>query len=198
MPLIVISNHRHESHSYSFNTFTYMYVAIHECACTCVYAVVVVVVVELIFTSTYSPQVIIKIGLIKPWLLVFWGVKCCHLVAREQCRSVYNSCIFCVKLSKDIYLIHYPNVLSRFVNEADVASFISRWPLWIPLCLDSTPHNISKSKTFRYWAKILKVTEMTYWNDAVWASYQIRKIADCACAGNAGNVFPATDFKWNH
>ena len=25
-----------------------------------------------------------------------------------------------------------------------------------------------------------------------WASYQIRKIAGCACAGNAGNVFPAT------
>ena len=25
-----------------------------------------------------------------------------------------------------------------------------------------------------------------------WASYQIRKIADCACAGNAGNVFPST------
>ena len=24
-----------------------------------------------------------------------------------------------------------------------------------------------------------------------WASYQIRKIASCACAGNAGNVFPA-------
>ena len=30
-----------------------------------------------------------------------------------------------------------------------------------------------------------------------WASYQIRKIADCACAGNAGNVFPATNFKGN-
>ena len=30
-----------------------------------------------------------------------------------------------------------------------------------------------------------------------WASYQIRKIAGCACAGNAGNVFPATDFKGN-
>ena len=27
-----------------------------------------------------------------------------------------------------------------------------------------------------------------------WASYQIRKIAGCACAGNDGNVFPATDF----
>ena len=28
-------------------------------------------------------------------------------------------------------------------------------------------------------------------------SYQIRKIAGCACTGNAGNVFPATDFKGN-
>ena len=30
-----------------------------------------------------------------------------------------------------------------------------------------------------------------------WASYQMRKIAGCACAGNASNVFPATDFKGN-
>ena len=30
-----------------------------------------------------------------------------------------------------------------------------------------------------------------------WASYQIRQIAGCTCAGNAGNVFPATDFKGN-
>ena len=29
----------------------------------------------------------------------------------------------------------------------------------------------------------------------LWVSYQIRKIAGCAWAGNAGNVFPATDFK---
>ena len=28
-----------------------------------------------------------------------------------------------------------------------------------------------------------------------WASYQIRKIAGCACTGNAKNFFPATDFK---
>ena len=28
-------------------------------------------------------------------------------------------------------------------------------------------------------------------------SYKIHKIADCACAENAGNVFPATDFKGN-
>ena len=30
-----------------------------------------------------------------------------------------------------------------------------------------------------------------------WASYQIRKIAGCACAGNAGNVSPAADFNGN-
>ena len=28
-----------------------------------------------------------------------------------------------------------------------------------------------------------------------WASYQIRKIAVCACAGNAGNVFPHRQFR---
>ena len=30
-----------------------------------------------------------------------------------------------------------------------------------------------------------------------WASYQILKTVGCACAGNAGSVFPATDFKGN-
>ena len=30
-----------------------------------------------------------------------------------------------------------------------------------------------------------------------WASYQIRKIAGGACAGNAGNFSPPTDFKGN-
>ena len=30
-----------------------------------------------------------------------------------------------------------------------------------------------------------------------WVSCQVRKIAGCACAGNAGNVFPTTNFKRN-
>ena len=32
-------------------------------------------------------------------------------------------------------------------------------------------------------------------NEVQWASYQIRKIAGCACAGNAGNVFPRRRFQ---
>ena len=33
--------------------------------------------------------------------------------------------------------------------------------------------------------------QLIYWI-IPWASYQIRKIAECACAGNAGNVCPAS------
>ena len=32
-------------------------------------------------------------------------------------------------------------------------------------------------------------------NPMQWASFQMRKITVCVCAGNARNVFPATDFK---
>ena len=34
-------------------------------------------------------------------------------------------------------------------------------------------------------------------SSTTWIAYQIRKIADCACAENAANVFPTTDFKGN-
>ena len=33
------------------------------------------------------------------------------------------------------------------------------------------------------------------WAVSAWASYHIRKIAGCACAGNAGNVFPRRRFQ---
>ena len=38
---------------------------------------------------------------------------------------------------------------------------------------------------------------ITLWMDSLitWTSYQIRKIAGCACAGNAGNVFPRRRFQ---
>ena len=35
------------------------------------------------------------------------------------------------------------------------------------------------------------------WSIYPWASFQIQKIAGCACAGNAGYVFPATYVKGN-
>ena len=41
------------------------------------------------------------------------------------------------------------------------------------------------------------ITSMIGFHNLPWASYQIGKIADCACFGNAGNIFPATDSKGN-
>ena len=82
---------------------------------------------------------------------------------------------------------------------------------------------IQRSDGLLYWsfnthltstARILEITSAIL-NDVIWsrqaiwnrqwqkwlsgqcASYQIREIAGYTCAGNAGNVFPATDFKGN-
>ena len=67
-----------------------------------------------------------------------------------------------------------------------------------------------------YWVPVQKIHCPGFWNWRIsnvsygwffverpnlslqWASYQIRKIACCACAGNARNIFPATYFEGNH
>ena len=64
--------------------------------------------------------------------------------------------------------------------------------MWILLCM--RPSNEKR----RY----IDTSSLIAWphtqNDScIWASFQISKIAVCACAGNVGNVFPATDFKGN-
>ena len=49
----------------------------------------------------------------------------------------------------------------------------------------------------------LILADLCWWKSSLgcfmlpWDTCQIRKIAGCACAGNAGNVFPATYFKGN-
>ena len=53
----------------------------------------------------------------------------------------------------------------------------------------SMSHWIRSSKTcVNQWVAVAK--ENTKIIKTAWASCQIRKIASCACAGNAGNVFP--------
>ena len=49
------------------------------------------------------------------------------------------------------------------------------------------------------WGNVRSYIQYTVigWDYVTWASYQIRKIAGCTCAGDTGNVFPATDFKGN-
>ena len=43
----------------------------------------------------------------------------------------------------------------------------------------------------------MRTRVLTNPSNKTWASYQIRKIAGCTCAGDVGNVFPAIDFKGN-
>ena len=47
----------------------------------------------------------------------------------------------------------------------------------------------------KYWDSALPVGADRSWCMPPWASYQIRKIAGCACAGNAGKVFPRRRFQ---
>ena len=49
---------------------------------------------------------------------------------------------------------------------------------------------------FYYVFNMIKQCRFIQWN-VPWASYQIHKIAGCACARNTGNVFPATDLNGN-
>ena len=52
------------------------------------------------------------------------------------------------------------------------------------------------SKPCQYVPLVARVLRsMLFPSLSVWATCQIRKIAGCACAGNAGNVFPTADFK---
>ena len=54
------------------------------------------------------------------------------------------------------------------------------------------PYSTSKSSFVKNYILIVMVNV-----DVIWAPDQIRQISGCTCAGNAGNVFPATDFKGN-
>ena len=58
-----------------------------------------------------------------------------------------------------------------------------------PKCVKSPNHCISAWRNGE--------VAMAYYNScgSPWASYQIRKIAGCACAGNAGNVPPRRQFQ---
>ena len=74
-------------------------------------------------------------------------------------------------------------------------STVMLWKLWlcvracVVMCLWAYPPNCQINEGRGFYHPTL------HKNIRPWASYQIRKIACCACTGNAGNVFPATDFK---
>ena len=70
------------------------------------------------------------------------------------------------------------------------------WCIWVK----STGTKNQQNTTKRIYLFDLHILYVIYWMhhalvSVPWASYQIRKIAGCACAGNAGNVFPRRRFQ---
>ena len=57
-------------------------------------------------------------------------------------------------------------------------------------CIDAVPSELWKGS--HCWILIFVFKKAS---SPSWASYQIRKIAGCACVGNAGNVFPRRRFQ---
>ena len=80
----------------------------------------------------------------------------------------------------------------------------------MPMAYNLTTGKLNTTKHIGIWSLYRNVSAIYYMNvravstgamlkkDVAWASYQIRKIVGCACAGKAGNVFPANDLKRNH
>ena len=67
--------------------------------------------------------------------------------------------------------------------------------------MDQEYHKMARSKAaastcfYSFVYKHCSVVLPGSWTLASWASYQIRNIAGCACAGNAGKVFPRRRFQ---
>ena len=77
-------------------------------------------------------------------------------------RPEQNGCHFANGFSKCIFLNEFIRFFMPF-----------KWSLFHRVQMTTSQH------WFKQWT-----------GDKPWASYQIRKIAGCACAENAGNVFP--------
>ena len=70
------------------------------------------------------------------------------------------------------------------------------WQGLYPRCIkDETPRNPSPIRTKYTNSRRADQNHSKKNYIPQWASYQIRKIAGCACAGNAGNVFPRSRFQ---
>ena len=105
-------------------------------------------------------------------------------------------------------IIPYPSGLLHWhCSNLAIAPVPAKQPWWIWIntscefimndCITTTKQSTTKPcayflgytvlihTLFRVLTLLISVSKMV-----PWASYQIRKIAGCACAGNAGNVFP--------
>ena len=87
---------------------------------------------------------------------------------KKDPRSPRADTLFCIGMYADVYR-RIRSLAYTFIHDAPCAM---QW-------------RSTGRRKCGYWRRLPAHT-------GAWASFQIRKIAGCACAGNAGNVFPAT------
>ena len=112
-----------------------------------------------------------------------------HIMFVWVTHSVYSHASFIVQLSNPI-----PPVSSDSINLSTDLD-----PPQFALFKDEMYNVTLKGRSGWPWMcwSFWKEEKYMYINIDTWAFYQIRHTAGCACAGNAGNVFPTTDFKRN-
>ena len=106
-----------------------------------------------------------------------------HPRSRSQHPSPSSDAI---KISESMFRVYtYPSPCPRFVSHMSVSELVAP-------CGDFVGRGRpSSSEVVQYACSKPPVHVVA----AVWASYQVRKIAGCACAENAGNVFPRRRFR---
>ena len=138
-------------------------------------------------------ELTIHINLSYMFLLTFWKSI---IVSQLIVRKLQQHCLHITRTKKWVYILHrichdywekVESIKQRSSRHATNLFIHAFFQLKLHIFGNSTQRQLSVT-TF--------VNRIHGASSPPWASYQIRKIAGCACAGNAGNVFPATNLKW--
>ena len=112
-------------------------------------------------------------------MCISYGIWFCSLLSHETS----NDCIVCF----------WCNALHQYHMSTGHLKSLATWLLVQKLLETNKKENITRPHCWLLLDSIHKWPAMH--RVSPWASYQIRKIAGCACAENAGNVFPHRRFR---
>ena len=111
-----------------------------------------------------------------------------HQIVYQYHRSLFAVCIVCVKTNQDqCDMCVFLSWFHRMTGDVGLHQIVCQYHKSLFAVTCGMKIDNESLWCFGFCFVIVLLT--------IWASYQIRKIADCA--GNAGNVFPATDIKGN-
>ena len=138
----------------------------------------------------------VRIGYVPPISLF---VNLCDVYGPAASNSIWFNHPYFLTVISNTYLLDFSKYSGKshhfYSWDGDHLKYdiFSPFPTlsWRPSGLCERLLNVRNGSDFHLSREpILKITSQ-------WAFYQIHKTAGCACAGNAGNVFPATEFKGN-